>query len=230
MKGYLCWGAALLVTFGQGLVSDPAHASRPFRNPPGHSDPYYLCDRWAAEAPRTRWILLDICEGFGSGPGPTEDQRHAIGEMGGRVRYEFHLPCIRAWLPVARVPELVKGRTTSAPVPHPQEYLVPIAIRINPPLSEAGQAFLETMGATEIVVREELPEFVSAIVPDKSLPALYAYGEFKMVFYSRVNGCGLSDEPGANLLSLPSRDPGAATTLNPGATSSTWGRLKGAYR
>ena len=179
------WALPLLL----GALALRASAAPKGGGPPGRTVYQYACGGWSPEEPKAKKALFDVYFGrqraTDPDDGPSQAQREAIENLGGRIVYEYHVPMVRARLRVEAVGLLEANFVRSVSKPQKQRHVVDAIIGIPVPLSDLDREFLEDLGV--IISRELGFGAVSAIVPDESIPAIRSH---EGVRYLEVNGIG----------------------------------------
>jgi hypothetical protein len=170
---------------------------------------------WDPEDPRRATGLFDVYWGSNE-DGPTEGQRDAILGVGGQIVYEFHVPAVRARLRVSAVPTIGAGRVES--VEDPTHHIVRVDVNFSTPISELDQEFLESLGATIVVVSSAY-HFLLLAVPDESIPEIRAHPGVAGVFFADIEGCGAGGLHGAGRIDAIEPAPAGTGQLSRGPRS-----------
>lgn len=147
----------------------------------------YCCDQWYPEHPEQPICLVDINFSFG-GEGPTEAQRQAVLNAGGRIVYEFHLERVRAQMCTADVPSLNAILVRAAP--SGTDYTLDAMIAIPLPLSLADSLFLDSLGV-QILDYFEFIDVVRAYVQDPVIPIIRTHPGVRYVQENGLYCCPL---------------------------------------
>lgn len=134
---------------------------------------------WTPEEPRPARWLFDVWL----------VSREQVVAAGGEIVHEYHLPVIRARLPVSAVPTLVANRVRSAE-DTPNEYILSdVIIGFVQPPTDQDLEFLQSLGVTGFY-----PGYLGAAwgmaqrVPDESIPDILANPRVRYVELN-IGGC-----------------------------------------
>jgi hypothetical protein len=137
------------------------------------------CDRNLHLRGSTEWALVDIffSRRSESEPvtGPQDHHLRAVAARGGVVVHRFHVPAVRAWMPLREVPELVaRGFWVSVrDVPDPRRYDLPVIAMHVTSVEDADVDRFQRLGG-QVKKRFTVIPAVFGIIPDASIPELRA--------------------------------------------------------
>jgi hypothetical protein len=161
-------GSALLLFLSP--IGSPIAKSAPV-SPPGRTIYVWIspCSgfdiEWSPEPPKRAEGIFDL---YGVGG---EGTRSVIQQLGGKVIYEFHVPVVRALLPVSALAATGANWARSVEGQDLLDHMVTVILGIPTPLSDSDRQFLEGLGAT-IIYEWTAVNAVYISVPDESIPAI----------------------------------------------------------
>lgn len=138
----------------------------------------WACGGWDVHTPTERVLLLDLQflpttqEPL---DGPSQADMNAVRATGGVVLHEFHFPAVRAAVYPSAILQLARSARLWAAygVPDPRRFDWPVDVAYAQPVTDADMGRLAELGG-RVIYRGTNPSGVTALLPDRSLPALRA--------------------------------------------------------